>query len=120
MKQEKLLMQAVSSLYSMNVCLQQCKWGRTKRIKPNRQSVSAWCDGADGDDSQESEGEDVEDSSALAPAVNSGTVKADPRHQAQSDSEAESEEVEDEEEGDKGDAEGQAADERQHNLVASQ
>ena len=85
--------------------------------------MSAWCDGADGDDSQESEGEDVEDSTALAPAVNSDTVEADPRHQAQSDSEAESEEVEeeeDEEEGDKGDAEGQAADERQHNLVASQ
>lgn len=72
------------------------------------------CDGADGDDSQESEGEDVGSGRAAPPAVNGGTAEVDPQQQAPRDSEADSEEEEeegDEEEGDKDDAEGQAADE---------
>lgn len=83
------------------------------------------CGGADGDDSQESEGEDVESGSAPPPAVNGGTAKVDPQQQAQNDSEADSEEDEEEEEGDEEegneDEEGQAADgSKEHSLVANQ
>lgn len=85
--------------------------GKDKRIHQRRQSVPVCCDYADGDDSQESEGEDMESGNAPSPVVNGITAKVDPQQRAQHDSEAESEEEEgDEEEGEKGDAEGQAAD----------
>ena len=83
------------------------------------------CDGADGDDSQESDGEDVELGMAPLPAANGGTAEVDPQQQAQNDSEADSEEEgeedDDEEEGEKSDAEGQVAEESaEHSLTATQ
>ena len=110
-------------------CLRQCKLGKDRRIEQRQKnriktSVTVCCDGADGDDSQESEGEDVGSGSAPPPAANGGTAEVDPRQQALNDSEADSEEEGeegDEEEENKGDAEGQAADKsREHSLVASQ
>lgn len=71
------------------------------------------CCGTDGGDSQESEAEDVENGSALPPAVDGARAEANSQQQAQVGSETSSEEEEDEsDEGDEeeegeGDAEGQ-------------
>lgn len=68
------------------------------------------CGGTDGADSQDSEGEDVENATALPPAVDGGTAEADLQQEAQVGSETSSEEEEDEsdeEEDGEGDAEGQ-------------
>ena len=68
------------------------------------------CCGTDGGDSQESEGEDVENGSALPPAVDGARAEANSQQQAQvgseTSSEDESDEGDEEEEGE-GDAEGQ-------------
>lgn len=70
------------------------------------------CCGTDGDDSQDSEGEDVENGTALPPAVDGATAEPNSQQQAQVGSDTSSEEEEDEdesdeEEGGEGDAEGQ-------------
>lgn len=70
-----------------------------------------FCGGTDGGDSQDSEGEDVENGAALPPAVDGATAEANSQQEAQVDSEASSEEEDDEDESDEeeegeGDAEG--------------
>lgn len=97
--------------------------GKDSRLTPRRQSVTVRCDGADGDDSQESDDEDVEPGMAPLPAANGGTAEVDPQQQAQNDSEADSEgeEDDDEDEGEKSNAEGQVAEESaEHSLTATQ
>ena len=125
MKQATLLLQTLLSLYTEMMCVETMlaplQMGKDNRLTPRRQSVIVCCDGADGDDSQESDGEDVEPGMALPPAASGGTAEVDSQQQAQNDSEADSE-ADSEEEGeedDEGDGE-DCKESAEHSLVATQ